>query len=551
MRSLAVRQRVARAAAVGASVVLLAAACGKPAGNQGTGEDGGTEVGGLIASLTAGALLISDGTDQVRIGDQTVKFPTTVTDAAWSPDGSRIAFVNGDGNIATAKPDGTGLFVLTKAASGVVRSRPSWSRSLIFFAEKRSDGTSALVAVPGNGCAVGAGSPDAKDWDMDTGDGTSYVDLSPSAALSERPSRVAFQHEEPGGSEIWINDTNQRSGARTDKIAKGSDPAFLPDGTKLAFVGADGQIYVRASEGNPLQITFGADKPHRLTWTPDGQQIAYSTSTGVEAVSTSPGANANPPTKLSDKPGVPTFLAAQRDRVSRINAADPIGLAIAASQARWPAVVNFYQSQSSEWAFGAALTTPDAVSDAAAQQPYPGPTLLTAGGALDPRTAAELQRILGRVDTSQPSYGRPTITITSDAISANVERALKDMGYTTKRLPADVPAAGPGDGTCAPQGKGSLFRQTLVVADASSKVDSSIAAHLDVGGPLMRVDGKAGLTDVQRDYLARSAPFIDSVYIVDGSGAVPAGLEKQIGELISGPLSYATASNPTVPPRGN
>jgi hypothetical protein len=89
------------------------------------------------------------------------------------------------------------------------------------------------------------------------------------------------------------------------------------------------------------------------------------------------------------------------------------------------------------------------------------------------------------------------------------------------------------------------------VAEASSKVDSSIAAHLDVGGPLMRVDGKAGLTDVQRDYLARSAPFIDSVYIVDGSGAIPADLEKQIGELISGPLSYAAVTNPTLPPRGN
>jgi hypothetical protein len=474
-----------------------------------------------------------------------------VTDAAWSPDGSRIAFVDGDGNIATAKPDGTGLYVLTKAASGVVRSRPSWSRSMIFFAEKRPDGTSALVAVPGNGCAVGAGSAEAKDWDMDTGDGTSYVDLSPSAALSERPSRVAFQHEEPGGSEVWINDTNQRSGPSTAKIATGSDPAFLPDGTKLAFVGANGQIYVRDGYTDPVQITFGADKPHRLTWTPDGKQIAYSTSTGVEAVSTSPGANTNPPTKVSDKPGVPTYLGAQRDRVSRINGTDPIGLAIAASQARWPTVVNYYTSQSSLWAFGATLTTPDAVSEASAQQPYPGPTLLTDGGALDPRTAAELQRILGRVDKSQPSYAWPTITITSDAISASVERALKDMGYTTKRLPANMPAAGPGEGTCAPQGKGSLFGQTLVVADASSKMDSSIAAHLDVGGPLMRVDGKAGLTDVQRDYLARSAPFIDSIYIVDGSGAIPAELEKQIGVLISGPLSYAAATNPTVPPRGN
>ena len=43
--------------------------------------------------------------------------------------------------------------VLTKAAAGVVRSRPSWSRAMIVFAEKRPDGTSTLMAVAeANGC---------------------------------------------------------------------------------------------------------------------------------------------------------------------------------------------------------------------------------------------------------------------------------------------------------------------------------------------------------------------------------------------------------------
>jgi hypothetical protein len=545
MRSLAVRQRLVRAAAVGASALLLAAACNKPATGDGTGEEpGGSEVGGLIASLTAGALLVSDGTDQVHIGDQTVKFPTTVTDAAWSPDGSQIAFVDGDGNISASRVDGSGRRVLTKAAAGVVRSRPSWSRDLIFFAEKRPDGTSALVAVPGNGCP-GAGQPaEAKDWDMDTGDGTSYVDLSPSASLGKGPSRVAFQHNEPSGPEVWFNDTHQRQ-PDTYKVVPGSEPALMADGSKLAFVGANGQVYVRSGSASPVQITFGADKPHRLTWSADGQRIAYATGTGIEAVGIAPGANSNPATKLSDKPGVPAFLATQRDVVSRVNGADPIALAIAASQVRWPAVSNFFPSQDANPAYIVNLTTPDAVSADSAQQIH-GPTLLTAGNALDQRTAAELQRLFGKVSNS----GKPLVTITSDTVSANVESALKSLGYDTKRLPADQhPNAPAGEGVCAPQGARSLFNQTVVVVDPASKVDYAIAAHLasDVGAAMLRVDGKSGLTQGQRDYLVRSSAGLDSVLIVDPSGAIPAELEKKIGELVSGPLGYATSTNPTVP----
>ena len=548
MRSLAVRQRVTRAAAVGASVLLLAAACGKP-GAGGSGEEpGGTEVGGLTLSLTAGALLVSDGTDQVHVGDQAVKFPTTVTDAAWSPDGSRIAFVDAESNISVAKVDGTGRRVLTKAASGVVRSRPSWSRDVIFFAEKRPDGTSALVAVPGNGCP--SSSADEKDWDMDTGDGTSYVDLSPSASLGAGPSRVAFQHVEPGGSEIWFNDTHQRQ-PLTYKVGPGSEPALAPDGSKLAFVGTNGQVYVRVGNASPVQITFGADKPHRLAWSPDEKQVAYATGTGVEAVGIAPGAGTNPATKLSTTAGVPAFLAGPGDMVSRINGADPIALAIAASQARWPTVTNFFPSQSSTPAYGVSLTTPEAATDAADRSTH-GPMLLTAGNALDPRTAAEMQRLFGHVPGGAPIIGSsPLITITSDTVSANVEKALKDMGYATKRAPADQPPNAPaGDGVCAPQGARSLFSQTLVVVEPSAKVDYAIASGLasDVGTPVLRVDGAAGLTPVQRDYLTLSAASINTVLIVDPSGKISADVEKQIGQLISGPLGYATSSNPTVPP---
>jgi hypothetical protein len=176
-----------------------------------------------------------------------------------------------------------------------------------------------------------------------------------------------------------------------------------------------------------------------------------------------------------------------------------------------------------------------------------GPTLLTAGNALDPRTSAEMQRLFGKVSNS----GKPLITITSDTVSANVENAVRNLGYDTKRVPADQhPNAPAGEGVCAPQGARSLFSQTVVVVDPASKVDYAIAAHLagDVGAAILRVDGKSGLTQGQRDYLARSSAGLDSVLIVDPSGAIPAEMEKKIGELVSGPLGYATSTNPTVPP---
>jgi len=88
------------------------------------------------------------------------------------------------------------------------------------------------------------------------------------------------------------------------------------------------------------------------------------------------------------------------------------------------------------------------------------------------------------------------------------------------------------------------------VVEPSAKVDYAIASGLasDVGTPVLRVDGAAGLTPVQRDYLTLSAASISTVLIVDPSGKISADVEKQIGQLISGPLGYATSSNPTVPP---
>jgi WD40 repeat protein len=56
------------------------------------------------------------GNDPLRIYDG------YASDVTWSPDGSQIAFVSGNGTISTIRPDGTGLRVVFERPDAIVRS---------------------------------------------------------------------------------------------------------------------------------------------------------------------------------------------------------------------------------------------------------------------------------------------------------------------------------------------------------------------------------------------------------------------------------------------
>ncbi|HMC72653.1 MAG TPA: hypothetical protein VKJ07_26095, partial [Mycobacteriales bacterium] len=133
--------RISVLAVIASSIISTTAACG---GGNATPHANGTEPGGGAHSTgpgasaspghgsgspapvyTASVPTISDGTDKVVIGGVTVTFPSTVTDAAWSPDGTRLAYVDGDGNVATARSEGSGALVLTQAKPGVKRAQPA------------------------------------------------------------------------------------------------------------------------------------------------------------------------------------------------------------------------------------------------------------------------------------------------------------------------------------------------------------------------------------------------------------------------------------------
>ena len=205
--------------------------------------------------------------------------------AAWSPDGSKIAFleadtVNGFGRVlAIANVDGSGVrvdpahrhvypagWLPPNGAEIVVRQDhlgPSDPRVGIY-----------AVRVDGSGRRPLSVAPAHSDNDYQ------QVAVSPDGHL------LAYRDDgDPGGFQIHVLDL------RTQKDwtllgPKGQwGPAFSPDGTKVAYVqGVNGDLYQLAvapvdgsSEGTLLgkAVPIGSDGPsiNNYSWTPDGTAI--------------------------------------------------------------------------------------------------------------------------------------------------------------------------------------------------------------------------------------------------------------------------------------
>jgi len=524
----ALRQRLAVSAILASSLtVAVASGCSsssspvvpargtESAPVSGTSQSSSSSPPPAAAVFKVGALLVSDGTSTVTVGGEKFAFPTTVTDAAWSPDGSRIAFIDADGNVDSAHPDGTGRLVLTKRTAGETLTAPAWRGDHILYTHRAASGALMVERVAADGIATpgDAGQPAVGGPGAPTG-ANCAADASTALLTNGARGETAFQHQGAHGPEVWIMDEYQRD-ATTVKLADGSQPAVSPDGTQVAYVGADGQIHLGPSTipyGKTAQTTTassGLSAPTHLTWTPDGQRIAFSTASDIESIAAHPagGAHANAPTIVSNTRGVATYLRASTDRLERLASADPIASAIAVSQARWQSTTTYRVMQSDSYAYGATLANP-ADPMAAALGAVGDPILYTGAGALDPRTKAELKRILGA-----PSQGQiPTVTIVGDTsmVSAAVENAVKQLGYKTERISgADayaVNAAAPRDGMSA----GSEEARLILVGgdDPAAVAAASYAGQYSV----MLTRGRT-LPPAAASYLAAMVPG-GKVYVV-------------------------------------
>jgi Tol biopolymer transport system component len=238
---------------------------------SGSERDGNYEIYAMNPDGTAQTNLTNNAANDGRTNEY---YPNLEeTQHAWSPDGSRIAFVSyrdGNGEIYVMNADGSGQTNLTNNPWEDLN--PTWS----------PDGTkiafdSRLV-------------DDKMDIYVMNADGTGQANLTNSPGFDYGPrwspdgSRIAFVSERDGNQEIYLMNADGTGQSNlTNGTAFDNDPRWSPDGTKIAFVSheegvpsANYEIYVMNADGtgqtNLTNNPAGDLGPH---WSPDGTKIAY------------------------------------------------------------------------------------------------------------------------------------------------------------------------------------------------------------------------------------------------------------------------------------
>jgi len=112
--------------------------------------------------------------------------------------------------------------------------------------------------------------------------------------------RIAFTHTAQGIHVINADGTGEVALAPTDF---GRDPSWSPDGLEIAFEGTASQIFVMNADGSaPRQLTSSSDFNRQPAWSPDGKQIAFSSGRDGNAEIYVMNADGSAQTRLTDNP---------------------------------------------------------------------------------------------------------------------------------------------------------------------------------------------------------------------------------------------------------
>jgi Tol biopolymer transport system component len=215
-----------------------------------------------------------DGTGVTRLTND----PANDSQPAWSPDGSRIAFISNRGGsplsghyeIYVMNADGTNVTQLTFTNTERGSTRPAWCGNRIAF-------ESDQFIEP---------FPDIFTMNED-GTGITRVTID-NASFDRRPAwspacdRIAFTKDPSGNVEVYVVNANGTGATRLTNSAGPDDwPSWSPDGTKIAFASTRDQslyseIYVMNADGTgATRLTDDPNADSRPVWSPDGSQLAF------------------------------------------------------------------------------------------------------------------------------------------------------------------------------------------------------------------------------------------------------------------------------------
>ncbi|WP_416984953.1 cell wall-binding repeat-containing protein [Streptomyces sp. T028] len=411
---------LATAAAL-AAVGTLATAPGAAADDAGPWP--GTE--GRI--LNDGGLLIDPATGS---GTQ---IPNVNTYATWAPDGSRV--ISASGQISSVRPNGTGKITLPWAEG--TRSSASYEDLAFWW------GGRYVVFATGGQIVYG---PSDGSWAprpllTSAQEPSSVCDSEPtvsSGGLLAFERRTGSCTGTPG---VYVFDSAAQTVKRV--LTDAEQPAYSPDGTKLAFVrkDADGnpQVFTAKADGTEAkQLTTGPRRYANPSWSPTGTRIVLDAHTSpnsddvhtIEYVDVATG-TLTPVTDASRSSSVnnPSWQPLRKNSTVRVWGTDAYGTNIASSRWTWntlgqsvPGLMN---------AKSAVLVNRD---DAAYSLTAPalagkkaGPVLMTPKTGLSSAVKKELKRML-------PKGKYVYLVGGTSVLSGTVATQLKTLGYVPKRL---------------------------------------------------------------------------------------------------------------------